>query len=114
MLKEGIPVEALARMVLFGGFAEGKWTPDLAILLAEIVFKQIIAIGMAVKIKNMKLFMNDQGNNKFRREFGKFKMMKEKGKMDAGDTSKAEKFAEEVKQELESQKPSGLMTKETE
>ena len=51
MLKEGIPVEALARMVLFGGFAEGKWTPDLAILLAEIVFKQIIAIGMAVKIK---------------------------------------------------------------
>ena len=114
MLKEGIPVEALARMVLFGGFAEGKWTPDLAILLAEIVFKQIIAIGMAIKIKNMKLFMNDQGNNKFRREFGKFKMMKEKGKMDAGDTSKAEKFAEEVKQELESQKPSGLMTKETE
>ena len=66
------------------------------------------------KIKNMKLFMNDQGNNKFRREFGKFKMMKEKGKMDTGDTSKAEKFAEEVKQELESQKPSGLMTKETE
>ena len=34
--------------------------------------------------------------------------------MDTGDTSKAEKFAEEVKQELESQKPSGLMTKETE
>ena len=101
-------------MVLFGGFAEGKWTPDLAILLAEIVFKQIIAIGMAVKIKNMKLFMNDQGNNKFRREFGKFKMMKEKGKMDASDTSKAEQFAEEIKQELESQESSGLMTKEIE
>ena len=76
MLREGIPVEALARVVLFGGFTEGTWAPDLAILLAEIVFKQIIAIGMAVKIKNMKLFMGDQSNTKFRRSFGKFKMFK--------------------------------------
>ena len=44
MLKNEVPVEALSRMVLFGGFAEGKWNPDLAILLAEIVFKQIIVL----------------------------------------------------------------------
>ena len=47
-LKEGVPVEAIARMVLFGGFMEGKWTPDVAILLSEIVFKQI----MSHKIKD--------------------------------------------------------------
>ena len=112
MLRDGIPVEALARMILFGGFAEGKWLPDLAVLLAEIVFKQIIAIGMAVKVKNMKLFLGDQGNSKFRRSFGKFKMLKEKGKRDAGNMPEAEKFSEEIKEELES--PSGLMAKETE
>tara|TARA_Y100000310_G_scaffold268150_1_gene280604 strand:+ start:60 stop:575 length:516 start_codon:yes stop_codon:yes gene_type:complete len=112
MLREGVPVEALARVVLFGGFTEGKWAPDLAILLAEIVFKQIIAIGMAVKIKNMKIFMGDQSNTQFRRNFGRFKMFKEKGKKDAGNVPEAKEFAEEIKEELES--PSGLMAKETE
>ena len=43
-LENDIPVEAIARMVLFGGFVEGKWTPDVALLLSEIVFKQIAAI----------------------------------------------------------------------
>jgi len=52
-LKEGVPVEAIARMVLFGGFMEGKWTPDVAILLSEIVFKQIMAIGVAAKIPDI-------------------------------------------------------------
>ena len=112
MLREGVPVEALARVVLFGGFTEGKWAPDLAILLAEIVFKQIIAIGMAVKIKNIKIFMGDQSNNKFRNNFSKFKALKEKTKREAGDLPEAKKFAEEIEEELES--PSGLMAKETE
>ena len=72
MLKEGIPVEALARMVLFGGFMEGKWTVDMAII-------------------------------------------KKKGQDAAtpGQTD-AEKFAAEIKAELESKEPSGLMKKETE
>ena len=39
-------------------------------------------------------------------------MLKEKGKRDAGNMPEAEKFSEEIKEELES--PSGLMAKETE
>ena len=115
MLKEGIPVEALARMILFGGFVEGKWTVDVAILLSEVVFKQIMAIGMKLKIKNLKLFMGDQSNNKFHMDFAKFKSSKEKGKASATPKqTDAEKFAEEIKAELESNEPSGLMNKETE
>ena len=114
LLRNDIPVEALARMVLFGGFAEGKWTPDVAVLLAEIVFKQIMAIGVKAEIKNIKLFMKDQSNNKFHKEFAKFKVQKNKAKTESTEENKAEKFAKEVKEELKAQEPSGLMTKETE
>ena len=113
-LENDIPVEAIARMVLFGGFVEGKWTPDVALLLSEIVFKQIAAIGVKAEIKNIKLFLKDQSNNKFHKEFAKFKVQKNKGKEESTEENKAEKFVEEVKAELEAQEPSGLMTKETE
>ena len=32
MLDAGIPVEALGRIIIFNGFMEGKWNPDLAFL----------------------------------------------------------------------------------
>tara|TARA_R100000458_G_C8162417_1_gene165952 strand:+ start:124 stop:633 length:510 start_codon:yes stop_codon:yes gene_type:complete len=112
LLKEGIPVEALARMVLFGGFMEGKWTPDMAILLSQIVFKQVLAIGVKANVKDIKLFMKDQSNSKFHKRFAKFKMTKDKGKINSTIENKAEKFAEEIKQELEEKEKSGLMSKE--
>ena len=46
LLRSGVQVEAIVRLILFTGFSEGKWTPDVAILLAEIVLKQIMAIGV--------------------------------------------------------------------
>ena len=113
-LKEGIPVEAIARMVLFGGFMKGKWNPDLAILLSEIIFKQILAIGMAAKIPNMKMFLKDQSNSKFYNEFSEFKLNRDKAKASEATENKAEKFAEKIKAELEENESSGLMKKETE
>ena len=109
-LANDVPIEAIARMILFGGFVEGKWTPDVAVLLSEIVFKQIMAIGMSAGVKNMKMFLKDTSNNQFHKEFIQFKM--EKDKMpEISDNKKVKKFVEEVKKELE---PSGLMKKETE
>ena len=113
-LKEGIPVEALVRMILFGGFVEGKWNPDIAILIAGVVYNQIMAIGVKAEVKNIKLFLTDKSNNKFHNQFAKFKVQKEKGITESTEENKAEKFVEEVKAELEAQEPSGLMTKETE
>jgi len=109
-LSNDVPIEAVARMILFGGFVEGKWTADVAILLSEIIFKQIMAIGMNAGVKNMKMFLKDTSNNQFHKEFIQFKM--EKDKMpEISDNKKVKKFVEEVKKELE---PSGLMKKETE
>ena len=113
-LENDIPVEAIARMVLFSGFTEGKWNPDVAILLSEIVFKQIMAIGVKAEIPNMKVFMGDQGNSKFRKSFAKFKVEKEDANKSSTTENKAEKFAKEIKAELESKESSGLMKKETE
>ena len=45
MLNKGIPVEAVAKTVLFGGFTEGKWTVDSSMLMAKPVIAMIAAIG---------------------------------------------------------------------
>ena len=99
-------------MILFGGFTQGKWTPDLAILLAEIVFKQVLAIGMRAKVKNIKLGLKDQSNNAFRKEFAQFKVQKEKTNNKVEDKDKVKKVVEEIKAELETNNSSGLMAKE--
>ena len=109
-LSNDVPIEAVARMILFGGFVEGKWTADVAILLSEIIFKQIMAIGMNAGVKNMKMFLKDTSTNQFHKEFVQFKMEKNKTP-EISDNKKVKKFVEEVKKELE---PSGLMKKETE
>ena len=110
-LRNDIPIEAITRMVLFGGFTEGKWTPDVAFLLAEIVFKQIMSIGMKAGISKMKLFIGDQSQNKFLKSFSKFKIEKQKADESTVDKSKMKKFVRDVKKEL---KTNGLMSKGTE
>ena len=108
-LEDDVPVEAIARMILFSGFAEGKWTPDVAILLAEVVFKQIMAIGIRAEIPKMKMFLGDQSNNQFHRSFAKFNIKKQRAK--EASTEEAKEFAEEIKEEITS---SGLMAREAE
>jgi hypothetical protein len=92
---------------------EGKWTPDVAILLSEIVFKQIVAIGMKAGVENMKLFLKDQGNTKFNKSFTEFKVGKNKAKESATSKNKAKEFAKELEKELKEKDNNGLMTKET-
>ena len=47
-------------------------------LLAEIVFNQILAIGVKAKIKNIKVLSSDNSNAEFRKEYGKLMVSKEK------------------------------------
>ena len=57
MLKAGIPVEAIARVVLFAGFTEGKWSVDLAVLIGQPLMQLIAAIGSRLGIKEMYITM---------------------------------------------------------
>tara|TARA_R110000851_G_scaffold23350_2_gene68445 strand:+ start:144 stop:659 length:516 start_codon:yes stop_codon:yes gene_type:complete len=78
ILKSGVSVEAITRGILFTGFVDGKWTVDLAMLLAEIVFNQVLALGVKAKIKDIKVLSSDNSNAEFRKEYGKLMVSKEK------------------------------------
>ena len=57
MLSQGMSVEAMARTLLFTGFAEGKWSWDMCMLMGRSVCIMIAGLGKAAGIK-MKLYMN--------------------------------------------------------
>lgn len=55
LLKAGMPAEAIARTILFGCFAKGVCTPSLAIQALKTVVRQIVALGMFLGLKNIKV-----------------------------------------------------------
>ena len=78
MLDAGVPVEAIGRTVLFGGFMEGKFSPDLAFIITEPVMKMIAAIGLQGGVEKIVFSLEDLTNKKQIREITKLKMAKEK------------------------------------
>ena len=78
MLDAGVPVEAIGRTVLFGGFMEGKFSPDLAFIITEPVMKMIAAIGINGGVEKIIFSLEDLSNKKQIREITKVKMAKEK------------------------------------
>ena len=78
LLDAGVPVEAIGRTVLFGGFMEGKFSPDLAFIITEPVMKMIAAIGVNGGVEKIVFSLEDLTNKKQIREITKVKMAKEK------------------------------------
>ena len=63
MLDAGVPVEAIARVLLFGGFMEGKFSPDVAFIITEPLMKMILSIGVKANVDNIRISMQDITNN---------------------------------------------------
>lgn len=63
MLDAGIPVEAIGRIIVFSGFTEGKWTPDIAFIITEPIMKMIATIGIQGGVKKFRISMQDLTNN---------------------------------------------------
>ena len=78
MLDAGVPVEAIGRTILFAGFMEGKFSPDIAFLITEPVMKMIAAIGLQGGVEKIVFSLEDLTNKKQIREITKLKMAKEK------------------------------------
>ena len=55
LLKAGVPAEALARTLLFTAFAHGACTPSLSMMALKTVVRQIVAIGMFMGLKHIKI-----------------------------------------------------------
>ena len=77
MLDAGVPIEAITRVIVFGGFVEGKFTPDLGFLITEPVMKMLMAIGVRAGLNNIRMSMQDVTNSKQLSEIAKIKLSKE-------------------------------------
>lgn len=51
MLKKGVPIEFIVNTVLFEGVIQGKWTPDLALLMYQVVIWQVETIAKKKGVK---------------------------------------------------------------
>ena len=95
MLDAGVPVEAIGRTVLFGGFLKGKFSPDVAFIIAEPVMKMIATIGVIAGVEDIKMSMDDITNKKEVRSAVRLNV-------------EAEKVAKDIQEEV---KQKGLMSK---
>ena len=77
-LDNDIPVEAVARMVLFGGFMEGKFSPDVAFIITEPLMKMLLAIAVKAEIPKFKISMSDITNNEQLSSIAKIKRANQK------------------------------------
>ena len=110
MLKSGVPVEAIVRTLLFAGFTEGKFNPDLGLLLTPIVMSMVIAIAKKANIKEIVITMDDKSPTKIAEEFlVRKKFDKVINNIKVEQTAKEENVTIE-----DSPKLMGLMEKETE
>ena len=55
LLEAGLTVEEITKVVIFAGFVEGKFNPDVGLLLTPIVAKMIMAIGKKAGVEKIKL-----------------------------------------------------------
>ena len=90
MLDAGVPVEAVTRVIIFGGFMQGKYNPDIGFIIAEPIMKLIAAVGIRAGVKKLKLSLDDLSNNKFISDMAELKA--------AGD--EMSQISEEIKEEL--------------
>ena len=72
LLRMGIPIEALVKVITFAGFLEGKWTVDVAKLLEPIVAMMITGEASLANVK-AKVNLGDAGDTDFFNEMAERK-----------------------------------------
>jgi hypothetical protein len=55
LLDAGLTVEEIVKVIVFAGFVEGKFNPDVGLLLVPIVSDMIVAMGKKAGIDKIKL-----------------------------------------------------------
>ena len=64
LLDAGLTVEEIVKVIVFAGFVEGKFNPDVGLLLVPIVSDMIVAMGKKAGIEKMKLGKPKQDETK--------------------------------------------------
>ncbi len=90
MLDAGVPVEAIVRVMVFGGFMQGKFTPDMGFMIVEPLMKLVAAVGIRAGVNELKLSLDDLSNNKFLKDMAELKAAK----------NEIQETAQDIQQEL--------------
>ena len=102
MLDAGVPVEAVVRVMVFSGFMQGKFTPDVGFMIVEPLMKLVAAVGIRSGISKLKLSLDDLSNNKFIKDMAELK----------ASNQEMEQISEGIEQELpQPEAGPGLMTR---
>ena len=56
IISEGVPLDEIAQVLLYKGYTEGKYTPDMMLMLAEPTIYLLIAIADYAEIKDYVLY----------------------------------------------------------
>ena len=64
LLRFGMPIEALVKVITFSGFLEGRWSVDVAKMLEPTVGQMIATLGATAKVP-MKISLDDQSDSQF-------------------------------------------------
>jgi len=62
-IREGVPLSELAQLVLFEGFSQGKWNPDMVLLLFEPLIYMLMALSEKVQIEYV-LYPNEEEDDR--------------------------------------------------
>ena len=62
IISDGIPLDELAQVVLYKGYTEGKYTPDMMLMLAEPTIYLLISIADYAEIKDYVLYNEEDGD----------------------------------------------------
>ena len=72
MMRIGVPIEALVKVITFSGFLEGKFTVDVAKLLEPIVAMQIMSKAQVAEVP-AKINLEDTEDTEFYKDMAKVK-----------------------------------------
>jgi hypothetical protein len=93
MLDAGVPVEAVVRVITFGGFIEGKFNPDVGFTIIEPLMNLVSAIGIRDGVTNLRLSLEDLGSDDFIKDMADLQSASEEIKQiskDVADTAPSE------------------------
>ena len=114
LIDEGTALDEIAQVILYKGYSEGKWTPDLMMLLIEPTLYLLIAIADYADIKDYTLYTGEEtdpdaeihGDDVEPVDFDADENEDEEIKTDKMAEPKAESLGESLLSRVESELPS--------
>jgi len=114
LIDEGTALDEIAQVILYKGYSEGKWTPDLMLMLIEPTLYLLVAIADYADIKDYTLYTGEEtdpdaeihGDDVEPVDFDAEENEDEEIKTDKMAEPKAESLGESLLSRVESELPS--------